>query len=169
MSDNYATIENMIKTFDDVKPEWRKYISYWKNYPDRFIDFIKPHDCKIDLYFYQRIMIRVLFRYKKVYFTFTRGTAKSFTQLLAMYLKCIFFPGTHLFICAATKEQAAKISQENIEKIWDYYPILMGEKRKHWFNKDYTKLIFHNNSKLDVVIVANAARGGRKILCVPCQ
>lgn len=108
-------------------------------------------------------MIRILFRYQKVYFAFTRGTAKSFTQLLAMYLKCIFFPGTHLFICAATKEQAAKISQENIEKIWDYYPILYGEiKGKPIFQKDYTKLFFLNGSKLDVVIVANAARGGRR-------
>lgn len=152
----------MVRSFQEAKEDWRKYCSYWRAYPDRFIDFIKPTDCKINLYFYQRLMLRILFRYKKVYFTFTRGTAKSFTQILALYLKCIMFPGTKLFICAPNKEQAAKISQENIENIWNYYPILKGEVSKVIFNNDYTKLIFHNGSKLDVVQVAQSARGGRR-------
>jgi hypothetical protein len=123
---------------------------------------IRPANCKIDLYFYQRVMLRVLFRHRKVFFTFTRGTAKSFTQILALYLKCIFFPGTSLFICAPNKEQAAKISKSNIEKIWSYFPILRDEIAKHEFQKDYTRLIFHNGSILDVVQVAEAERGGRK-------
>jgi hypothetical protein len=150
------------RSFEEMKDDWRAYCSYWKSYPDKFIDFIKPHDCKIDLYFYQRIMLRVLFRYRKVYFTFTRGTAKSFTQILALYLKCIMNPSTHLFICAPTKEQAAKISQENIKKIWQYYPILRSEIKDHKFGLDITELEFHNGSRLDVVIVANSARGGRR-------
>lgn len=151
-----------VRSFQETKSDWRKYCSYWKSYPDRFIDFIKPHDCKIDLYFYQRIMLRILMRYHKVYFTFTRGTAKSWTQILALYLKCIMQPSTHLFICAPTKEQAAKISKENIEKIWQFYPILKSEIREYKFNQDNTELLFHNGSKLDVVIVANSARGGRR-------
>lgn len=149
-----------IRSFQEAKVDWRKYCEYWRHYPDKFIDFIKPPNCKIELFFYQRLMIRILFRYKKVFFTFTRGTAKSFTQILAMYLKCIMYPGTKLFICAPTKEQAAKISQDNIKNIWDFFPILKGE-CKESFTTDDTKLLFHNGSTLAVVQVANSSRGGR--------
>jgi len=150
------------KDFEEIKMDWRQYCELWKSYPDYFIDFIKAPECKIDLYFYQRIFLRIFFRYQKVFITATRGTAKSFTEILAMYLKCIFFPGIQQFICAPGKEQSAKISQENIEKIWEYYPILMGEIKYKSFAKDYTKLIFHNGSKLDVVQVRDSARGGRR-------
>jgi hypothetical protein len=150
-----------VRSFQETKVDWRKYCSYWRAYPDRFIDFIKDETCKIDLFFYQRVMLRVLFRYKRVYFTFTRGTAKSFTQILALFLKCIMYPGTELFICAPGKEQAAKISQANIEKIWGFFPVLQGEVEKVVFQNDYTKLYFHNGSKLEVIQVAQSARGGR--------
>lgn len=161
---SYFKKDKSFKTFQEMKNDWRKYCSYFISYPDRFIDFIKPPDCKIELYFYQRIYLRILFRYKKVFITATRGTAKSFTQILALYLKCIMFPGVSLFIAAPGKEQAAKISQENIEKIWEYYPILKNEIKYKSFAKDYTKLVFHNDSKLDVVQVRDSARGGRKTL-----
>ena len=151
-----------VKSFQELKPEWRKFCEYYKQYPDRFIDLISPPDSKIKLFFYQRMMLRILFRSQKVYFTFTRGSAKSFTQILALYLKCLMFPSVHLFIAAPTKQQAANISQENIEKIWEYFPILQGEVKKYYFNKDSTKIVFHNNSKLDVVQVAQSSRGGRR-------
>lgn len=154
--------ELKMKSFEEMKPVWREYISYWKSYPDRFIDFIKPTDCKIDLYFYQRMMLRILFRYKEVFFTFTRGTAKSFTQILALYLKCVFFPNLSLFIVAPGKEQASKISRENIESIWNFFPLLKDEVRKYRFEKDYVILYFHNGSRLDVVQCEQSSRGGRR-------
>ena len=148
--------------FGSMIEEWRKYCEEWISYPDYFIDFIKSKDCKIDLYPYQRLYLRVLMRYRKVFITATRGTAKSFTEILAMYLKCMFRPGIKLFICAPQKEQAAKIAQDNIEDIWDYYPILKGEIKYKSFAKDYTKLIFHNGSRLDVVQAKDSQRGGRR-------
>lgn len=150
------------KSFDEIKNDWRKYCEYWKNYPDRFIDFISPPDCKIELYFYQRVFLRIFFRYRKVFITATRGTAKSWTEILAIYLQCMFLPGISKFICAPGKEQAAKISQENIEKIWEYFPILKKEIKYKSFAKDYTKLIFKNGSRFDVVQVKDSQRGGRR-------
>lgn len=150
------------KTFEDMKDEWRKACGYWKQYPDRFLDYIKPKDSKIDLYPYQRIMLRVLFRYRKVYITATRGTAKSFTEILALYLRCIMFPDVKLFICAPGKEQASKIAKENIEQIWSFFPLLKPEVEHTTFGKDYTRLTFFNGSVLDVVQVEQSARGGRR-------
>lgn len=159
---DFSKKETSVASFETLKPEFRRFASYYRRYPDRFIDLISPPNSKIKLFFYQRIMLRVLFRYQQVYFTFARGVGKSFTQILAMYLKNIMFPGIHQFIAAPTKLQAANISQENIEKIWDFFPLLKDEVRQFYFNKDSTKIIFHNGSKLDVVQVAQSARGGRR-------
>lgn len=150
------------RSFESMKEDWREACEYWKQYPDKFLDYIKPKDSKIDLYPYQRIWLRILFRYRKVYITATRGTAKSFTEILAMYLRCIMFPSVYLFICAPGKEQASKIAKENIEQIWNFFPLLKNEVKVVTFQKDYTRLEFHNGSKFDVVQVEQSARGGRR-------
>lgn len=151
-----------MRSFSETKKDWRKYCSYWRKYPDRFLDFVAGENPKIKLYFYQRLMLRILFRYQIVYFCMTRGSAKSFIQILALYLKCIMFPNSYYFIAAPTKMQAAKISQENIENIWNFFPLLRAEVKKEFFHNDYTKLIFMNGSRLDVVQVAESSRGGRR-------
>ena len=152
------------KTFEDIKNDWREACEYWKTYPDRFIDYISTKDTKISLYFYQRIFLRIFFRYRRVFITATRGTAKSWTEILAIYLQCMFFPNLYKFICAPGKAQAAKIAQENIEKIWDYFPILKDELEYFSFTKDYTKLVFRNGSRFDVVQARDSERGGRKCM-----
>ena len=159
---NFQTSDYQRKNFQDIKDDWRQYGEYWKSYPDRFIDFISSPDSKIELYFYQRIFLRVFFRYRKVFITATRGTAKSWTAILAMYLQCMFYPGISKFICAPGKEQAAKISQENLDKIWEFFPILKDEIQYKSFAKDYTKLVFKNGSRFDVVQVKDSQRGGRR-------
>ncbi len=151
-----------VKIFEKIKKSWRSACEYWKNYPDRFIDYISTPDTKISLYFYQRIFLRIFFRYRRVFLTATRGTAKSWTAILAIYLQCIFYPGLHKFITAPGKEQASKIAQENIQKIWDFFPILKGEIEYQSFAKDYTKIVFKNGSRLDIVQVRDSERGGRR-------
>ncbi len=78
----------------------RQYLSFFRSYPDIFIDIISQEDCPIKLFFYQRLFLRVVFRYKYVYITFTRAFSKSFLSILALYLKCMFYPGSKLFITA---------------------------------------------------------------------
>ncbi len=150
------------RTFEETKEDWRKACEYWKSYPDRFIDFISTPDTKISLYFYQRVFLRIFFRYRRVFITATRGTAKSWTEILAMYLQCMFYPGISKFIVAPGKQQAAKIAQENIDKIWEFYPILKGEVEYYSFTKDYTKIVFKNGSRFDVVQARDSERGGRR-------
>lgn len=153
-----------VKSFKSLKPEWRKYCSLWRSYPDLFLDHIKDPDSHFNLYFYQRVMLRVLARNRYVYMTFTRGTAKSFTQIMNLFLKCIFFPRAKYFITAPRKEQASKIAKENLDDILTFFPILKHE--INWkaskFEKDYTKVVFMNGSRFDVVQVSNASRGGRR-------
>lgn len=160
--DNRTENENKIKAFVDVKPKWKEMCSYFRYYPDHFIDFIKPEDSKMDLYFYQRVYLRIMMRYRKVFLTATRGTSKSFLENLAFVLRCIFYAGTKLFITAPGKEQAAKISQDNLNDIFNFFPILREEVSVFVESKDYTKLIFHNGSRYDVVQTRDSTRGGRR-------
>ncbi|MGV6936003.1 DNA-packaging protein [Paenibacillus sp. CMM36] len=154
--------ELMLKSFDDMKDKWREYCSYFRQYPDHFLDFTSSPDSKIQLYFYQRIYLRIMLRYRKVYLTATRGTSKSYLQNLAYILKCIFYPKTRLFICAPGKEQATKIVSEKLDEIFDHYPMLKSEVKDISLQKDYIRVIFHNGSRYDVVQMSDATRGGRR-------
>ncbi len=103
-----------------------------------------------------------MLRYRKVFLTATRGTSKSFLQNLAFVLKCIMYPRTKLFCCAVGKEQAAKITADCLNDIFEFYPALRAEVKTFIENKDYTKLIFYNGSKYDVVQMRDSTRGGRR-------
>lgn len=144
------------------KEKWRQLCSYFRAYPDKFLDFISPPNPKISLYFYQRIYLRIMMRYRKVFITATRGTSKSYLQNLSFILRCIFYPRTKLFVTCVGKEQSAKISQDCIDDIFEHFPLLKNEVRKFIRSKDYTKLVFHNGSRYDVVQMRDSTRGGRR-------
>ena len=52
--------------------ELRNLISYFRQYPDVFVDFIKGKDSTFNFLFYQRIFLRVVMRHRYVYATFPR-------------------------------------------------------------------------------------------------
>lgn len=153
---------NQLKDFQSLKPKWRELCSYFRQYPDRFIDFIQTDNARVKLYFYQRIYLRIIFRYRKVFITATRGTAKSFTQNLAFVLLCVMFPKIKLFCCAPGKEQSAKITQECLDDIFDFFPLLRQEVKIYKAEKDYTRLVFYNGSRYDIVQMKDSSRGGRR-------
>jgi hypothetical protein len=154
--------EQILKGFQKHKEKWRELCSYFRYYPDRFLDYISGDEPRIELYFYQRVYLRIMMRYRKVFLTATRGTSKSFLQNLAFVLKCIMYPRTRLFCCAPGKEQSAKITADCLNDIFEFYPLLRNEVKTFVENKDYTKLIFYNGSKYDVVQMRDSTRGGRR-------
>lgn len=85
--------------------EYRELVSWWRVYPDRFVDFLCSLNPKntFHLFFFQRFMLRVFMRYKYVYAVFTRGFSKSFLAVLTMMIKAILYPGASLFVCSDTK------------------------------------------------------------------
>jgi len=164
---NWSELENIKgtnqqKNMREVLPEYADMLAYYQMYPDRFIDYILDEDSKFELYPFQRVFLRIMARYKKVYITATRGTSKSFLNILSMYLKCIFFPNIKLSLVAPQKDQASQIAQANIEAIWNFMPLLQKEVQKHQFAKDFTRLTFHNNSILDIVVASQGSRGLRR-------
>ncbi|MGL6081368.1 MAG: DNA-packaging protein [Gammaproteobacteria bacterium] len=150
------------KNITEMLPIFAKMLSTFQVYPDLFIDYISDENTSFKLYPFQRVFLRIMSRYKKVYITATRGTSKSFLNIMSMYLKCIFFPGIKLSLVAPQKDQASQIAQANVEAIWNFLPLLQKEVKKHTFAKDFTRLVFHNNSILDVVVAAQGSRGLRR-------
>jgi len=106
---------------------FRKYAEFFTAYPDLFLDIIKPADSNFSLFFYQRLTLRAMMRYKKVYVCACRAFSKSFLTILVMMLECIFMPGTRRFICAPVKNQGAKIAREKILEIYRHWPLIRKE------------------------------------------
>ena len=92
-----------------------------------------------------------------------RAFSKTFISILALYLECMFMPGTKRFICAPGKNQSAKIAKDKIYEIWDKLPLLKKEIIGDGnFGKDYVTLMFRNGSIFDVVGALDTERGGRR-------
>ena len=152
---NYDNIGNMLQIFSA--------------YPDVFLDFITPAGSNFQLFFYQRITLRAIMRFKDVYITAPRAFSKSFITILGLILQCIFIPGTKRFICAPNKNQSAQIAKEKIVEIYDRWPLIRKEvlggdisDTPGNFGKDYVTLKFRNGSQFDVVGALDSQRGGRR-------
>ena len=50
----------------------RNLISFFRAYPDIYIDFVKGEDCSFKFYTYQRIFLRIVMRHRYVFATFAR-------------------------------------------------------------------------------------------------
>lgn len=71
-------------------------------------------------------------------------------------------PNIKLSLLAPQKDQASRIAKANIEAIWGFLPLLKKEIKKEEFTKDYTRILFWNNSELDILPVAQGTRGLRR-------
>lgn len=92
-----------------IIPEARKYIAFWREYPDLFVDFLlqmgNPQDFKF--YFYQRVFLRVAMRHQYVYAVFPRAYSKSFLSMMILMIRCILYPRCKLFVTSGGKERNA--------------------------------------------------------------
>lgn len=97
------TKEVILNNMDDL----RQVISYWRVYPDRFVDFLcslNPENT-FHFFFYQRLFLRAVMRHKYVFATFVRAWSKSFMSVMSLMIKAILYPGAKLFTVAGGKER----------------------------------------------------------------
>ena len=62
--------------------ELEKWVNFFTVYPDIYLDIIKPYDSEFSLFFYQRMTLRALMRFKDVFITAPRAFSKSFITIL---------------------------------------------------------------------------------------
>ena len=144
----------------------RKLIAFFRQYPDIFVDFIKGKDSTFNFLFYQRIFLRIVMRHRYVYATFPRAYSKSFLSMMALMIRCILYPNSHLFVTTGGKEQAASITIAKIQEICKLIPGLNNE--INWDrgvstkSKDNVKYVFKNGSTIDILAARQSSRGQRR-------
>lgn len=152
-----------------ILPIARQYIAYWREYPDMFVDFLCGGDQAgpgtLHLFYYQRVFLRAVMRHRYVYATFPRAYSKSFLSILVLMLRCILYPGSHLFITSGGKQQATAIAKEKVGQLCKLIPGLKNE--INWErgmskqSKDMVVYIFKNGSVLDIIAARASSRGRR--------
>ena len=144
----------------------RQFVSFWREYPDIFVEFLcgsNPEN--FHLFFYQRVFLRAVMRHRYAYATFPRAYSKSFLSVLILMLRCVLFPGAHLFVTTGGKEQAAGIAREKAEELCKLIPGLKNEidwsRGASKSSKNMVEYLFKNGSKLDIIAAQQSSRGKR--------
>ena len=155
-----------------IKPQLRQYISFWREYPDLFVDFMvrgqrrEVKEGEFNFYFYQRIFLRSVMRHQYVYAVFPRAYSKSFLSVMALMIRCILYPRANLFVTSGGKEQAAGILKDKVNEICTLIPAFDREidrrRGKTLEGKDYCKYCFKSGSTLDNIAAKESSRGKRK-------
>ena len=154
-----------------VMPVIRKYVAFWREYPDLFVDFMvrgnrEPKDGEFKFYFYQRVFLRSVMRYQYVYAVFPRAYSKSFLSVMALMIRCILYPGAHLFVTSGGKEQGASILHDKVQEICQLIPSFEKEidwgRGKTLEGKDKVRYVFKNGSVLDNLAARESTRGQRR-------
>jgi ribonucleoside-diphosphate reductase alpha chain len=71
-----------LEKFNDLKDKWKTMISYWRKYPDHLANLYG-----IKLHGYQRLLLRIIFRYRYVYIIASRGSAKCVSEDTILFTK----------------------------------------------------------------------------------
>ena len=154
-----------------IIPDARKFIAFWREYPDLFVDYLQtggdPEKKKeLKFYFYQRVFLRAAMRYKYVYMVFPRAYSKSFLSIMVLMCRCILYPGAKLFVTSGGKEQAAGIIKEKVQEICTLVPAFEREidwtRGKTLEGKDYCKYVFKSGSYFDNIAARESSRGKRR-------
>lgn len=157
-----VTEERLLENIDEI----RDLISFYREYPDILVDDIKGPECVFQFRFTQRVFLRIIMRHKYVYAVFPRGFSKSFLAMMALILRAVLFPGSHLSITTGGKEQAASITIAKIEEICRMIPALANE--INWDrgvstkSKDNVHYVFKNGSEIDILAARESSRGQRR-------
>ena len=161
------TEERLLQNLD----KFRYIISYWRWYPDKFVDFLCSLNPKntFHLTFSQRIVLRCMLRYNVCYITVCRGYSKSFMAVLAQMIKCILYPGMKIFVAAGGKGQSAAIVSEKLNELCQLIPMLSKEVMWDTRNtvlktrqtKDEVRYSFFSGSLLENCPATESARGRR--------
>ena len=140
---------------------FRQYSHYFMLYPDLFLDLIATKTCPIKFYYYQRILLRAMMRYRYFFGTFTRATSKSFLAIMSCYLSCMFLPGSKRFVVSEFKKASLNITKQKLEEIWSYWPLLKAEILTQHMSTDYIELVFKNGSIFQILTLGASSRGQR--------
>lgn len=142
--------------YDNFDPKaWGLLISYWRYYPDKFLDMMEGESTKYETQLIQRVFIRALLRYQLVFDTASRGTTKSYCMIAGKEAEGILYPGVSGQYAGPSREQLADILSGVQEEVFQQWPGL----RDYWAFKSNSRDNFELISNEGSSIMINVARG----------
>ena len=85
---------------------------------------------------------------------------------MALMIRCILYPGAHLFVTSGGKEQGASILHDKVQEICSLIPAFAREidwgRGKSLEGKDKVRYVFKNGSILDNIAARESSRGQRR-------
>ena len=144
------------------KDRIRSWVTFYRSNPSFFVE----HYMEVKLFPYQRFWINLISRSTEFLGVASRASAKSW--LIAVYTisRCILYPGTIVALSSSTKMQAGLIISEKCVALRDEHPNIARETSNIVTNQNKWEMVFHNGSKITVVISGEGGRGHRSNVTV---
>ena len=134
---------------------WGLLISYWRFYPDKFLDIMEGENSKYEITLIQRVFLRAYARYQQFFGTGSRGMTKSFTIFGGKMTEGILYPGVNTQYAGPSKEQMAAILSGVVDEVFLQWPGL----RDYWAFQSNSRDNFEMVSNEGSHIMINVARG----------
>ena len=139
-----------------------QFASWAKWYPDRFIELFKSEESNMQLHYDQRIFMRCDIRFQSMYGVFSRGYAKTYTEVLDDFIVAILNPNINLSVTAQTRENAAALLQDKTNEILTHYPLLENEIEYKRFSKNDAIIKMKNGATITNLANAQTSKGRRR-------
>lgn len=130
-------------------------ISYWRQYPDRFLALCEAEQPDYRLAPIQVLMLRAEVRNAEVFITGGRGITKSYIGLLSRMVLGVLYPGVRLQYFGPSLKQTAQIISATYRAVKKNYPILAD----HWSVRNDSAERFTIDTKYGSQIDVDVMRG----------
>ena len=137
--------------------------TYYTRNPHRFC----TEYLKIDLHWYQTLLLYLMFHCSLIVVIAARASAKSF--MIAVYCVCraILYPNSRIVVTSGVKDQAGLLISEKIkQELCNKSPMLRREIAKITDSQNDTGVYFKNGSSIETVVCSDNALGHRSTVNV---
>ena len=133
--------------------------SYYRENPDVFAE----EYLHLDLRFFQRILLIMMFRSTVFALIAARGIGKTFISAVYCVIRCILYPGTKVCIASGTRGQAITVLEKILYELKPLSPELCAEldDKETKVNNTIGQVVFKNTSMIKVVTASDSARSNR--------
>lgn len=112
-----------LRTAKDAQwDEWALLVSYWRYYPDKFLDLFESPTAQYGMSLMARVNMRAMFRYADTFIDGGRGTLKSYSHFAGNLVMMILYPGIKLQYYGPNMKQTALILSDAWSTLQQNYP-----------------------------------------------
>lgn len=139
-----------------------QFVSWARWYPDLYIELFKSEESNMKLHYDQRVFMRCDVRFQSMYGTFSRGYAKTYTEVLDDFIVATLSPNITMSVTAQTRENSAALLQDKTNEILQHFPLLENEIEYKRFSKNDAVVKFRNGAMITNLANAQTSKGRRR-------